>query len=197
MDADRHERCIWKAQFMDDLSPMLTHSTNKQEHYQQVGNPSLRFTDERGTKYTEVHWGPRYTGWRGTEDSRWWVSDSQMREGPNTPKCTEDPGTLDGEGLRTAGNESELREGPKVMSLLRGTKYTEVHQGPRYTERDWGVRTCHWQFATRTGPVLLLSAIRRSTPRISRRVFSSTFNWRRQRTQGAVALRVSLKHSPW
>ena len=115
------------------------------------------------------------------------VSDSQMREGPNTPKCTEDPGTLDGEGLRTAGNESELREGPKVMSLLRGTKYTEVHQGPRYTERDWGVRTCHWQFATRTGPVLLLSAIRRSTPRISRRVFSSTFNWRRQRTQGAVA----------
>ena len=46
---------------MDNLSPMPTHSTNKQEHYQQVGDLSTRYTDERGTKYTEVHW-------RGTED---------------------------------------------------------------------------------------------------------------------------------
>ena len=79
----------------------------------------------------------------------------------------------------TKGNESPIHRW--------GTKYTKVHWGPRYTERDWGVRTCHWQFATRTGPVLLLSAIPPLNSSIGRGVLSSTFNWRRQRTEGAVA----------
>ena len=55
-----------KAQFMDNWSPMPTHSTSKQEHYQQVGDLSLGYTDERDQLHqtalsVQVHW-------RGTED---------------------------------------------------------------------------------------------------------------------------------
>lgn len=106
---------------MDNLSPMPTHSTNKQEHYQQVGDLSIRYTDERGTKYTEVHRGPRYTG----------------------------------EGLRTC---------QAVCNVNRTRTFTVSNP---------------------------LNSM------IDRRVLSSTFNWRIQRTQGAMASRVSLKHSPY